>query len=340
MIYAYHKNPEKSLSILPNYEVSSVNINTKYNTNYTYDKYCELKKLVYDEIHEKKIPLHWSTTEIAYNAFILTIYFGLWTYCFWNAIEVSYWWMVLLSFMSTGIGNLIFHEACHYSCFKNQTFNRYLTMCIYPIMTEKSWKHTHNYKHHCFTNTEHDVDFSLPFLRHSNKQQHHTYNRLQNIYSLLLFGMSALERVVINGIRPNQYNYVCLFLMMCRIGVYKILLWSVLCGFLFAFIAQLSHIQHECVHNDVQLKNDFLYNQVSSSMNYKTNNPIIRFICFSLDIQIEHHLFPNIPHSSIRKIQHIVRDYCNKNGIPYIEQPSIFHSLYLYIRYLYNMGNP
>ena len=59
-------------------------------------------------------------------------------------------------------------------------------------------------------------------------------------------------------------------------------------------------------------------------MNYKTDNPIIRFICFSLDIQIEHHLFPNIPHSSLRKTQHVVRGYCEKNDIPYIEKPTIF----------------
>ena len=128
--------------------------------------------------------------------------------------------------------------------------------------------------------------------------------------------------------------------MMYYVGVYKIILWVSLVGFLFAFTAQLSHIQHECIQLNNDKKNDFLYNQISSSMNYKTDNPIIRFICFSLDIQIEHHLFPNIPHSSLRQIQHIVRGYCEKNDIPYIEKPSIFSTIYSYICYLYKMGNP
>ena len=108
---------------------------------------------------------------------------------------------------------------------------------------------------------------------------------------------------------------------------------------LFVIIANLSHIQNECIQINTDNKNDFLYNQISSSINYKTNNPIIRFICFGLDIQIEHHLFPNIPHTSLRKIQYIIREYCEKNDIPYIENLNIFSSFYSYICYLYKMGH-
>ena len=123
-------------------------------------------------------------------------------------------------------------------------------------------------------------------------------------------------------------------------GVYKILYWYSLCGLLFAFIAQLSHIQYECIQINTENKNDFLYNQVSSSMNYRTDDIFTRFMCFSLDIQIEHHIFPNIPHSSLRQIKHIVRKYCEKNDIPYIEKSNIFPTMYSYICYLYKMGNP
>ena len=161
----------------------------------------------------------------------------------------------------------------------------------------------------------------------------------ENIYSLFLFSLSLFERVILNGIRPKQYNYICMLLMMYFIGVYKIILWVSLSGFLFAFIAQLSHIQYECIQINADKKNDFLYNQVSSSMNYKTDDILSRFICFGLDIQIEHHLFPSIPHSSLRKIKHIVRNYCDNNNIPYIEKENMFQSIYSYIAYLYDMGN-
>jgi fatty acid desaturase len=61
---------------------------------------------------------------------------------------------------------------------------------------------------------------------------------------------------------------------------------------------------------------------------------------FGLDIQIEHHLFPNIPHSTLRQIQHVVREYCNKHDIPYIENAHMYQSIILYVKYLYAVGNP
>ena len=60
MIYTYHKNPKNILAMLPKYEVPQTDdIIIQYDTNYTYERYCELKELVHDEIHEKKIPLYW-----------------------------------------------------------------------------------------------------------------------------------------------------------------------------------------------------------------------------------------------------------------------------------------
>jgi linoleoyl-CoA desaturase len=344
MLYSYHKNPKNILTmILPKYEVPMSTDIIKFDTNYTYDKYCELKKLVYDEIREKKIPLYWSYKEIAYNAFMLSLYFGLWVYCFWNASNLSYWWMVLLALMNTGICNLIFHETSHHSGFKNQTINNCLTMCIYPLMTDSYWKYNHNFLHHSFTNTVHDVDFVFPpnsIIRHSNKQKYSWYYKYQSLYSLFLFQLVFLHKGVVLSLLGRTLNWTCFPVLLYIFGVYKTLSWYLLSGIIFVFIAQLSHIQHECIEMNTENKNDFLYNQVSSSMNYKLYNSVTKFICFSLDIQIEHHLFPNIPHSSLRKIQHVVRDYCDKNDIPYIEKSSIFSSIYSYICYLYKMGNP
>jgi linoleoyl-CoA desaturase len=343
MIYTYHKNPKTILEILPKYEIPmDNNIVIKYDTNYTYDKYCELKQLVYDEFYEKKIPLYWSNREITYNFFMLSLYFGVWGHCFYNATDLSYWWIVLLAIMNTGICNLIFHETAHYCGFKNQKLNYYLNVCSYPVMVESNWKFIHNYSHHCFTNTEHDFDFSLPnqIIRHSSSQKYNWYNKLQNIYSLFIFQLSFLHKGIFISMKRGTYNWLCFPILIYFFGVYKALLWYSLCGILFAFIAQLSHIQHECIEINNEKKNDFLYNQVSSSMNYITGRPITRFICFGLDIQIEHHLFPSVPHSSLRQIKHVVRNFCIKNDIPYIEKPSIFPAFYSYVSYLYKMGNP
>ena len=340
MLYSYHKNPALLLSILPKYEIQPTEtIAIRYDMNYTYDKYCELKKLVYNEIHERKIPLYWSTGEIAYNLGALSLYLGTWIYCLTHSRDLSSWWFVLLAFMNTGTTNIIFHETSHYVGFKNQSINKLLTACAYPIMIDSNWKFIHNYSHHCFTNTIYDFDFSLPnqLIRHSSSQKLNWYNKYQNIYSLFIFQISFLHKGVIISIIRKTPNFLSLLVMIYFIGIYNSLIWYSMCGFIFAFIAQLSHIQPECIELNKEKKNDFLYNQVSSSMNYKTN-AFTRLLCFNLDIQIEHHLFPNIPHSSLRQIQPIVREYCNKNNVPYIETDGLLTSIGSYVKHIYTMS--
>ena len=344
MIYSYHKNPKSILEILPKYEVPQTDdIIIQYDTSYTYDKYCELKKLVYDEIHEKKIPLYWSNTEIAYNTFMLSVYLGIWGYCFWNANNLSYLWMCLLGVINMGYGALVFHETSHYTGFKSQKLNNifsYLVMS--PIITTEDWKYEHNYLHHSFTNTNYDDDYEQNkiMFRHSNTHIHYFHHRFQFIYAYVMFILGGFSKGPMSSITNKRWNILLFFIILYNFGYIHTSIMYGLTGLLFLSIAQLSHIQHECIQINTENKNDFLYNQVSSSMNYRTDDFITRFICFGLDIQIEHHLFPNIPHSSLRQIQHVVHGYCEKNDIPYIEKPSVFSTIYSYICYLFNMGNP
>jgi linoleoyl-CoA desaturase len=344
MIYAYHKQPQDILLLLPKYEIPITDlVKIQYDTNYTYEKYCELKKLVYDEIIYKKIPLYWSTNEIIYNIFMLSLYLGIWRYCFWNANNLSYWWIVSLAFMNIGYGALVFHETSHYTGFKNQKINNIvsnLIMC--PIITTDDWKYDHNYLHHCFTNTVYDNDYENQkiIFRHSNKHFHYFHHRFQFIYAFIMFILGGFAKGPLYSIQNKRWNIILFGIVVYKFGYFYTSIMYGVSGLLFLLIAQLSHIQNECIQLNIEKKNDFLYNQVSSSMNYKTEDIFTRFICFGLDIQIEHHLFPNIPHSSLRQIQHIVRNYCNNNDIPYIEKPSVFPTIYLYIKYLYQMGNP
>ena len=342
MIYAYHKNPKTILLQLPKYEVPLTNDMTiQYDTSYTYDKYCGLKKLVYDEIHEKKIPLHWSNQEIIYNIFMMSLYLGIWIYCFCNANNLSHWWMVFLAIFSMGFGGLIFHEACHFAPFKNQKLNAFVGQ-IYPFANVDNWSYNHNYLHHSFTDTDYDCDLLIDksyYVRYTNTKLQYNH-KFQFIYMFLIFAAGGIISEVKFYFSLANTNKFVVFSMLYYLGLCKTFLFFVVLGFHFSFVANLSHIHHECIQINTEKKNDFLYNQVSSSMNYRTYDPITRLICFGLDVQIEHHLFPNIPHSSLRKIQHIVSNYCEKNDVPYIEKSSIFKSIYSYICYLYKMGNP
>ena len=338
MVYSYHKNPKSILEMLPKYETSTVAV--QYDTNFTYDNYVELKALVIKEMHEKKIPFYWSTQEIAYNIAMLSLYFGTTGYVLCNP-TLPYYWLVLLSVMNTGTCNLIFHEASHYSAFKNQTLNYYTSLCLYPFATENFWKYRHNFQHHCFTNTEHDIDFACKgeeqTIRHAPYQKYTWYNSFQTIYIFLLFQFTLLYYGPFKSLVNNRQNWISLVSFLYAIGLYKTFFLFSLNGLLFTLIAQVSHIQPECVVLDNR-KNEFLHNQAISSLNYRTDDIFTRFLCFGLDIQIEHHMFPNFPHSSLRKIQHVIKDYCKKKDIPYREKASFFEGIFYYMKHIHTMS--
>jgi len=342
MLYSYHKDPTRILELLPLYELKDQTMVDTI-TPYTYDTYCELKELVVKEMKDKGIPHYWSTQEIAYNTAMMGLYLGLWTYCLFYGTDLSYGWTGLLSCMNLGYGALLFHETAHYTGFKNQTYNSIISRFVMAHMINTTiWKYDHNYLHHGFTNTIHDGDFEANklLIRQSPDHIHYFYHRIQYIYVHLLYLFATFVKGPVLAIIHFRWNILLFVGILYQMGIVHTLILYGLSGLLFASIAQLSHIQQKCIEQNNALKQDFLYNQVLSTMNYKTENPLVRFLCFGLDIQIEHHLFPNIPHSSLRRIQPIVKAFCNQKGIPYIENPSVFTNLSLYVSYLYKMGNP
>ena len=334
MIYTYHQNPNNIITSLPGYEIPLTDdIEVHYDNEYTYDKYCDLKKIVYEEIREKHIPVHWSNREIAYNSLMMALYLGMWGCCFWNASNLL---MVILGVFTTGWSILVFHEVSHYAGFKNQTYNLLFSR-LYPFVNINYWKLNHNFLHHSFTNTEYDHDTDITNVRVLHSQPMKYHHRYQYIY-IWIFNMFACifsrKRTFFNISNTHTY-FLLLFLSICKLR--HVFIFYITFGFLWMSTVLLPHYQDDIITEN---KTDFLYNQVANTVNYKTDNPIIRFIVYGVDIHIEHHLFPNIPHSSLRRIKHIVREYCNANNIPYIEKPSVFSAVYSYGCYLYKMGRP
>ena len=349
MIYTYHKDASLILNVLKNYGISANNMSlVTYKTDYNYDKYKELKTLVYDEIRRKGLPLYWSTAEILYNMGGFAAYLGVWVYCFTLAAHnpVSAWWFVLLATINIGHCALLFHETSHYTGFKNQQLNTLVShLAVAPVLTTEEWKWDHNYLHHGFTNTVSDPDFNghqLTF-RHSQEHPHYFQHRFQHMYAGVLLCLGGFSGQI-DSIKHERWNILLFFGILYWFGFYNTLTFYSLTGFLFLLTAQLSHIQPECVnkgeHSRVKGEHsrDFLVNQVTSTINYRTDNIVARYMCFGLDIQIEHHLFPNIPHSTLRQVQYIVRYYCLNNNIPYIERSDVIEMVKSYWWHLYKMG--
>jgi fatty acid desaturase len=68
---------------------------------------------------------------------------------------------------------------------------------------------------------------------------------------------------------------------------------------------------------------EFYLRQIMGSVNYNTGTDFIDFAHGFLNYQIEHHLFPNMPHSYYQKMQPIVKEICKKHNLEY-RQESVF----------------
>jgi fatty acid desaturase len=83
---------------------------------------------------------------------------------------------------------------------------------------------------------------------------------------------------------------------------------------------------------------DFLRKQVLTSRNVNGGR-WVDFTLGGLNYQIEHHLFPNMPRSNLRRAQPIVRDFCLAKGINYAEC-GVLRSYATVLRHLHAVGAP
>jgi len=65
---------------------------------------------------------------------------------------------------------------------------------------------------------------------------------------------------------------------------------------------------------------EFYLRQIMGSVNYNTGTDVIDFGQGFLNYQIEHHLFPNMPHSFYQKMQPKVKDICQKYDLEYRQE--------------------
>ncbi len=75
---------------------------------------------------------------------------------------------------------------------------------------------------------------------------------------------------------------------------------------------------------------EYYLRQIMGSVNYNTGSDLIDFSHGFLNYQIEHHLFPDMPHSFYQKMQPIVKEICKKHNLEY-RQESVFKRILMTI---------
>ncbi|GAB3161032.1 acyl-CoA desaturase [Micromonospora sonneratiae] len=278
------------------------------------------------------------------------------------------WWQLLVAvFLAVASTQVAFlgHDAGHRQMFRNRRVSDIAGLIAGNLAVGLSygwWVDKHN-RHHANPNHEDedpDVGAGALVWTHEQAEQTRGFGRwLARRQAYLFFPLLFLEGLALHvasvqalrGSTPMRYRRAEAVLLVAHLVGYVAVLFTVLSpGKALAFIAihqALWGFYMGCSfapnHKGMLMPTaeddlDFLRKQVLTSRNVR-GGLLVDFALGGLNYQIEHHLFPSMPRSNLRRAQPIVQRYCAEQGIPY-EETGLFDSYRQALRHLHEVGAP
>jgi linoleoyl-CoA desaturase len=105
---------------------------------------------------------------------------------------------------------------------------------------------------------------------------------------------------------------------------------------------QLAHCVEEADFTSAEelegAKRIWAVHEVETTVDFCPRNAFLTWTLGGLNYQIEHHLFPRVPHTHYPRIAEIVRRNAAKHGVRYTAQPSLWAALRSHHRHLRRLG--
>ena len=280
---------------------------------------------------------------------------------------------VSLGLGAAAIGFCVMHDANHAAFSTNRTVNRVAAHSLDLIGgSSYVWAAKH-LAHHTYTNVaDHDPDIdAMPFARFEPTQNRHRWHRYQHVYVWLLYAFVTLRWQAVTDFtflargsmgqtrfrRPRGWDLAGLVAGKAVFAVWALViplmlhsLMAVAAVFLGASAVaslvltvtfQLSHCLEEAITLDPegsQGKHEWHVHQVEATANFAPRNTLIGWYVGGLNHQIEHHLFPRVPHTLHPRLADIVRRTADDCGVVYNTHESMRAALRSHTRWLKRMG--
>ena len=254
-------------------------------------------------------------------------------------------WIQLLNaaFLAFAFTQISFlgHDASHRQIFRSARNNNLIGSIYWNVLLGMSnrWFIYRHSRHHAKPNEiDNDPDADMIVMSFSEEQARQKTGVLGWLvkYQAFLLPVLALEMIALQYasfryLRYGSYPWFEPPLMALHYVIYGGLayvflgLWPALIfiavhqlvfGIYFSSVIAANHKGMPMLDGEHKL--DFLHQQVLTSRNVRSS----RFTDFwygGLNLQIEHHLFPNMPRNKLREAQTIVKPFCAERGIPYCE---------------------
>jgi linoleoyl-CoA desaturase len=274
------------------------------------------------------------------------------------------------------IGFCVQHDANHGASFGARRFNRIVGFSCDILLgfSSYAWRVKHNVAHHTYTNVDgYDDDITqVPLARLLPAQRSRPWYRLQHYYIWPLYSLMVLRLQVIGDVAafvrgsigqsrlrvPRGWDLAGLLTgKLVFIGwavVIPLLIYpwwvvavsyvcvSMVVSLVMATTFQLAHCVEEasCPTSDELGDGSRVWavHQIESTVDFCPRNPVLTWMLGGLNYQIEHHLFPRLPHTLYPQIAGIVRDRAERHGVRYTCQPSLWRALCSHAGHVREMG--
>jgi fatty acid desaturase len=290
--------------------------------------------------------------------------------CWWALVAIGQSWLVLVPAVLLGVAStqvaFLGHDGGHQQIAATRTGNTVVGLLAGNLLTGLSigWWIDKHVRHHANPNKEdHDPDIGEGVFAFTTAQAANRAGRLPRAIArnqaVLFFPLLTLEGLNLHvasvrwlfRARGGRLRRTELLLLSAHMLAYLgVVLWVLSPVLAVAFVAV-----HQAVfglymgcsfapnHKGMPIigaeqKLDYLRRQVVTSRNVR-GGWFVDQLLGGLNYQVEHHLFPSMPRTHLRKAQRLVQTYCAQHRIPYTET-SLFASYACALRYLHTLGEP
>lgn len=387
LFISYHPFTEKPAQLLGKYCIGQVT--TTEFPQYQPDSgfYKELRQQVAQYFQENKLDSKDAKPGLTRLALMLLVALTTYGLLISSVVNQSWWvWQAMLAMLYGWAQSLpllhLMHDASHCAIghsARGWAFIGRLTLDWFVGGSMNSWHNQHILGHHVYTNVL-GVDPDLPqgktgsFRRVCDLQKWHWAYRLQHLYLLGLYGLTALKFRVndftdllifktVGPIRMNDIDnkevlsqvYSKTFWILWRFvlpiayfgaGAGRFLLLQLVIefvtGYYLNFSFQISHVSPLCDFSDGEkpepVEDQWAVAQLKSTLDYAYDSELTTFMNGALNYQSVHHLFPSVSQYHYPALAPIVNRVGSKYGIKINYVASFSEAFNLHLQHLYTLG--
>jgi linoleoyl-CoA desaturase len=114
-------------------------------------------------------------------------------------------------------------------------------------------------------------------------------------------------------------------------------------GFTMALTFQLAHCVEEASFVSAEElaageRRPWAVHEIETTVDFCQRNRALTWLLGGLNFQIEHHLYPRLPHTLYPALAEDVRATCAEHGVRYTAQPNLWRAIRSHVVHIYRMG--